>query len=403
MLGKLNLVLEQDHSDEKVRSYLSNIFNLNGLDERTGLSISMERCFMRQWHEAQTYNLLSGDFSPLDMILGKENLTKTFTSNIKFHFGLTNVFRIRRTNLSTEKVIFKKKDRKVGEFDLRYLDKFVFLTQLGKLEFYNYSNIDEKEKIMLNFKLPLITAGISIEYSKNNYNVDSIRTEVLKKIEDFVMLSSLIQGCKHDWKFVMIESQDKPILIHIRALKHSSPNYFPLDNGLDNFVLYEQLEKLSANRYKKKILLALDWYLESILNEELESKFLQMATALECMLDGYHKGHNSQFILSELEFCSLQQKIIPEILEALNELGIKDEEHSEKIKTVKDAFQNLRRRTLANKFRIMLDRPGIDYSDVGLKPNIIVRIRNEITHQGGLSYVNNERKLQEVYNQYKAL
>jgi hypothetical protein len=61
--------------------------------------------------------------------------------------------------------------------------------------------------------------------------------------------------------------------------------------------------------------------------------YIQMPTA-----ESYQEEHNSEFILSELEFYSLQEKIIPEILEALNELGIKDEEHSEKIKIVKDAF-----------------------------------------------------------------
>jgi hypothetical protein len=52
----------------------------------------------------------------------------------------------------------------------------------------------------------------------------------------------------------------------------------------------------------------------------------------------------------------------------------------------------------------MLDQLRINYSDVGLKPNKIVRIRNDITHRGGLNHVNSEGKLHEVYGKhYKAL
>ena len=59
------------------------------------------------------------------------------------------------------------------------------------------------------------------------------------------------------------------------------------------FAPYEQLEELSKNRNKNNNALALDWYLESVANGEFESKFLQMATALECLLDAYHKEHQS--------------------------------------------------------------------------------------------------------------
>jgi len=106
----------------------------------------------------------------LDVILGKDNLAKTPTSTINFHFGLTNVFRIGRINLPDGKIILKRNDRTLTEFDLKDFDRdfnrFGSLTHLGKLEFYNYANIEENEKMTLNFKLPLITAGISVECFK---------------------------------------------------------------------------------------------------------------------------------------------------------------------------------------------------------------------------------------------
>jgi hypothetical protein len=402
ILGTLKLALAQNRLPENTRNYFNNIFNLDGQDMKTELSITMEKCFVRKWGELSDCEI-SCEFLPLDVILGKDNVAKIPPSATMFHFGLTNVFKIRRTNLPHGKMILKRNDRTAAEFNLNDFDKFVTLTQLGKLEFYNYANMDENEKMMLNFKLPLITAGISVEFSKSNQRIDSARKQVRKLVEDFLILSSLIQTCKHDWKFILIVTNDKPVFIHLRVVKHSLPNYFPLDNGMSSFSLYQQSEKLSSNKYKKNITLALDWYLESVANQEFESKFLQMATALECLLDAYHEQHQSEYILSKSEFSSLRKKIVPEIFEALKELGLSEIEHEEKFKTVESHFENLRRRTLANKFRLMVDQLQIDYSNVPLKPSEIVMIRNKITHRGGIEYVKDERELQEMNDQYKAL
>ena len=83
-----------------------------------------------------------------------------------------------------------------------------------------------------------------------------------------------------------------------------------------------------------------------------------MVTALECLLDAYHKEHQSEYILSEGEFSFLQQKTMPEIHKALEILG-----HKEKFETVENAFKGLRRRSLSNKFKLMLDQLQVNCSD----------------------------------------
>jgi Apea-like HEPN len=166
---------------------------------------------------------------------------------------------------------------------------------------------------------------------------------------------------------------------------------------------YTNNGKSSTNLYKNNIALALDWYLESAANEEFDSKFLQMATALECLLNVYHEQHQSEYILSKSEFSSLRKKIVPEIVKALKDLGLNEIEHEEKFKTVEGHLQDLRRRTLSNKFRLMVDQLQIDYSDIPLKLGEIAKIRNEITHTGGTKYGKNEKELQEMHDQYTAL
>ncbi|MGB6529563.1 MAG: hypothetical protein WBF33_15765 [Candidatus Nitrosopolaris sp.] len=86
---------------------------MDGQDAVTGLPITMERCFVRNWGEFSTYEEISCDFLPSDIILGRDKLTKTLLSTIKFYFDLTNVFRIRRINslISGPKIMIKKNDR----------------------------------------------------------------------------------------------------------------------------------------------------------------------------------------------------------------------------------------------------------------------------------------------------
>jgi hypothetical protein len=172
ILGKLDMVLEQNRSLEEIRAYFSDAFNLIGLDHKTGLPIIMESCFITSWEKPLNDKEISCIYSALDVVLGKDNLTSNLSGMIKFHFGLTNVFRIKNIYSPFKKIIFGTKDRVIGECDLSDINKVILTTALGKLEFYNYANIDEDEKIMRNFKIPLITAGISIECLKNNHNVD---------------------------------------------------------------------------------------------------------------------------------------------------------------------------------------------------------------------------------------
>jgi len=123
-----------------------------------------------------------------------------------------------------------------------------------------------------------------------------------------------------------------------------------------------------------------------------------MFTALECLLDAYHKERQSEYILSETDFSLLQQNIMPEIREALQKLG-----HKDKFETIKNAFKSLRRRSLSNKFKLMLDELQVNCSDVNLKRHDIVNIRNDITHRGGVNHVNDETELKTVKDQYNAL
>src|SRR2546427_10386928 len=63
--GTLKLSLAQNHLAEKTRSYFDYIFNLDGQDKATELSITMEKCFVRKWGELSDGEIYC-EFLPLD-------------------------------------------------------------------------------------------------------------------------------------------------------------------------------------------------------------------------------------------------------------------------------------------------------------------------------------------------
>jgi hypothetical protein len=69
MLGNLELTLIQNDASDQIQTYFNNVFNLTGLDNRTGLSVSMENCFIRKWDESSDKVKLTAEFLPADVFL----------------------------------------------------------------------------------------------------------------------------------------------------------------------------------------------------------------------------------------------------------------------------------------------------------------------------------------------
>jgi hypothetical protein len=107
--------------------------------------------------------------------------------------------------------------------------------------------------------------------------------------------------------------------------------------------------------------------------------------------------------------CLLKYKIIRYVCTWAKKFGVyvfitgrSEEEIHQKFESIKSSFQQLRRRTYANKFKLLLHQLKIEYSDVNLKRTKIVSIRNDITHRGQLRSVKDEKKLNSVFQHHKA-
>ena len=127
-----------------------------------------------------------------------------------------------------------------------------------------------------------------------------------------------------------------------------------------------------------------------------------MSTALECILEPYHKKNNTENILTNNDFDILKKNILPQIY-AILKLGENDKQEREKKNTLDSSFTNLKRLSYAKKIILILKQLNINYDYVKLNPNQIVRIRNDIVHRGKIGLEYNKENLNLIYKQYKAL
>lgn len=137
MVGTLQLLLKEHTNLQIIQNTFKSTFSEKGHDNRTGLQIIMENCLVRQ-HQLEPSNKISCILISFDVIL-HDKRDDTVLGNILVHFGLMNVFNIRRTNYKIPNFELRRNDKVLLKVEP---NKFIFQTKLGELEFYNYDNID---------------------------------------------------------------------------------------------------------------------------------------------------------------------------------------------------------------------------------------------------------------------
>jgi len=397
IFGKLLLLSEDPISTNDFINIFQQELELEGIDKTTKMQIILKDCNIQTCNNKSDYSI-ECHFLLSEIILQNENFKKLSLSNISLHFGLSNVFKINRY-APPFSIIFKRNNREIQTTKLDGLEFSIFL---GMTKFYNYVGIEEKERLMTQYGQSLITSSISILVSQNQLDLEELEKTSINSVDNVIAINSFIQGCRQDWNFFLIEKDNKIIYIKILKKRQSFPFNFPLNNGIVNFDYSNLLASFEKSEYKENISLALDWYLDSLSSEEIEFKFLTMSTALECILEPYHKKNNTENILTNNDFDILKKNILPQIY-AILKLGENDKQEREKKNTLDSSFTNLKRLSYAKKIILILKQLNINYDYVKLNPNQIVRIRNDIVHRGKIGLEYNKENLNLIYKQYKAL
>lgn len=260
-------------------------------------------------------------------------------------------------------------------------------TELGKLQLVHFERIEENEKLMRLYHLPLITSALEFTFGTDGTkSVDEIVNKALEIIRNFDLVLKFAQGTWINRVSLLIyekeDGSENYRLKYLRLFPASiePPNVGGLTNPAHSFVLIPSLWKgFSPQIFDEYGLnIALDWYVISWSSEASEINFLNATTCLELLMDRFHSVKNTEFLIDNEKFKQVREFTKKCLSQELQNLGIESQTRG----AIYDNLGGVHRRSYVEKAQTLLDYWQITFEDTKVALRDIVDVRNEITHKG---------------------
>lgn len=276
------------------------------------------------------------------------------------------------------------------KFDVSNLksSRTFFDIEEGKVTVANYETSKEIWKEIENYKKSCVTGAIRIELSDavRQQPIEEYKSLLLKKINKILLLASLSQGTYIDWaSFELCEQNDegeiegfyseRKSIRSAFSARHELTPYFDLSNYFRK-TYFNYTDNLDT---KIGFDIAVEWYLESLGYGVLEGKYLRACICLELLKDRYNKLIDNESIIPKDQF---KEKCYPDLKEktreVLKEIGINKEKRGEVYANLNGIYRTSFKSSLLR----LLDDVNIIYDDLFPDVDIIITIRDQITHRG---------------------
>jgi hypothetical protein len=263
--GRIQGNLEFSSDDPLLLSYSlqSKKFSFTGIDDDNKKTILAEDCMLT------SYEGRSCRFSTHRINWDPNVIRRTTKKELSLQFSLVNVYETFQVHVQT----------KLGTIDLK-----------------QYKSHLELEKLMSNYKIPLITSVAEL-YIKdtNNKKIEDILKEAIEIIRDFLKVTSLAQTCWHDWTLLQVyeqigdKDQGRVVYREIRSPKLKPPHYRQLTNPAHSYDFINAAWKgYSHENDKFGFDYALEWYIESNSVQLDVIRFVLATTCLELMISKFY-------------------------------------------------------------------------------------------------------------------
>lgn len=272
----------------------------------------------------------------------------------------------------------------------------------GFLLLKHRNNIKELQEVMIHYRVSSVTSDIKLELTKDRQcKISEILDSSEKFVSNFLKVTSLAQGTWHNWTHMSItdgfSNKNHPLVSVIRSVKdkHLVPRFITDLSNSNKFISVswsgysETMNQIYGFDY------ALNWYVVSNSSDTIESRYLNAMTSFEMLMDKFHSSENTEFLLADKKFNDLKTYFKDMIREKLSE------EPPYIRASIYSNLNSLRRRSLVQKAKMLLEFWQIKFDDIGVNLDKIKDIRNEITHKG--RYYSPGSKMDETNLAYKAL
>lgn len=259
-------------------------------------------------------------------------------------------------------------------------------TKVGKLVFLKHPRHDQIVEDIKTHKKACLTC-----YAQLNLNPD-IKCETVQEylnavkmeIERVLTLSSFAQGISQDWMFCEIyEKIDNEY--EIIYADHRLPRTKQM--GFNEVVSYLDMVTYLSRTYpnygnslnqEKGFEFALQWYLESLGADVIESKFILGFICLELLVDKFKKVKDREFILDRSSSKSFIKNLKIEATKILESMGVEKEKRNE----IYSGLRGVNRYSFKNNLKLLLEEHKIGYKDLFSDLDKMINIRHEIAHRG---------------------
>ena len=280
------------------------------------------------------------------------------------------------------------------QFGLVNLDEiyhFAVETELGQLNLFNFEGIQVMNRLMQEYEISFVTTAAELTINiDGRRTIEGYLTEAKEIVQNFLKITSLAQGCWHDWAFVIVGQKEnasdkyRVICTNMHNPQNNSPNGFRLTNTAHSPSFLCMAWSGYSNTHKENYGFdyALEWYVET--SSILEIKYLNAMTALELLMTYYYRHNDTKFDRGS-DFNHFYQEAKSQFDQTLDSSNI-DKERAGRLKNF---FSNMNQPDSPTKTRKLIEHWGILTHDLEItqekKRDVVDKIfdiRNEITHSG---------------------
>ncbi|MEM4213216.1 MAG: hypothetical protein QXO63_02770, partial [Thermoplasmatales archaeon] len=360
-------------------------FKLTGKSE-SGQSVVLNNCYLTSISQSTSKSDVKffAKFDSFEAIENPERLNDSPKNEILVEFGLLNIDKTFRVMVGT---------------------------RLGKLCLLHIKDYEEYLRTIKLQGISVATAIAQIHIEKRGVErtFKDILSDSIDVIHGFLQITSLAQTCYHNWCWVKIyektgNSEDyEPVLCKMISPKIKKPVFRGLTNPAHSSRFIQSAYKGYCGREEElreqyDFDIALEWYLEANIASVLESQYLMACICLELLVDRFSKRSRREYVLDPDIF---KKELYPRLKKALSEFL---ETNPKITPTQRDELyakiRGLNRWSFKTQIKSLLNYLGVKYDDLFDDLQIIVEIRNRLTHEG--KYEDTGRLL-NVYNRLYVL
>ncbi|MCG7850578.1 MAG: hypothetical protein MIO93_15580, partial [ANME-2 cluster archaeon] len=329
-------------------------FNIVG-STNDGLSISIESIYLTRLSFGENNNI---KFIAKEVKAKKRELISN-ESKIMVIFGITN-FQSFRTFINTN---------------------------LGELIFQNYNSYEKIIKDISSYKKACITGSATLIF-KSEIKANSAEEYIKlaqKEINKVLFLTSFSQGIYQTWKFVQVsekiddENYEKIYFLNL-ATKDINMGFRPVTHFLDlkNYLSTTYPSYTDEVEKEMGIQFAIEWYLESLASNNVESKYIMAFVCLELLVDRY-EAISGDKILEETIFDGLYEELKNKSKSFLKNKGIDD---AKKRKPIYSNLKGLNRFPFREQFEKLLKNYKVGHTDIFKILSEPITVRDQLVHSG---------------------